>query len=437
MIFIRAKRLFHNSRYYLMSTATLLILAACASSTPAPVDTDDSHGILIFGDSGYDLNYVGKGDYEEKYTEEEFVAAERKKWIKDKRPIEEFEPRPHAVSPASGGVMPLSTMWRISESMQKYCADTLSCELGVMLGDNIYPAGATLGLDGVDDAIRFKDLLGDPFGNLVEQPTGYLTYVTLGNHDFQTSRAGGFAEIEYLENHDGFYMDGPFYSVKPPAANGEIELFIFETTMLVETVPVLESDLNADGTEVNSDTYEVSKYHVKPLTEAEKNMSAWLAEALEASTAKWKIVVAHHPIWSGSGSKFEQARVLRQRLLPAICKYADIYLAGHDHTLEIHTDDCSAALGEATERPLVQIVSGAAAKQRPINSNFIRQQELKYPQLDTVWAVGLTSGFTHMQIEGDKATISMMTIPDMEGSDYTVVYEYEFYRRSHLVSKDE
>jgi hypothetical protein len=66
-------------------------------------------------------------------------------------------------------------------------------------------------------------------------------------------------------------------------------------------------------------------------------MASWLEEALRTSTARWKFVVGHHPIWSSSGSKFEQGRALREMILPAMCRYADAYLVGHDHTLEIHT----------------------------------------------------------------------------------------------------
>ena len=143
-------------------------------------------------------------------------------------------------------------------------------------------------------------------------------------------------------------------------------------------------------------------------------------------------MVAHHPIWSSSGSKFEQARALRELILPALCRYADAYIVGHDHTLEIHTDDCSRALGKTTQKPLVQVVSGAAAKQRPIHTSFMKHQDAKYPEHKTLHAEGLLWGFMHMEIGSDAAHVMVLSIPDEGGSDVSVDFEYEFERRSHL-----
>jgi hypothetical protein len=287
----------------------------------------------------------------------------------------------------------------VAAAMKHYCANVSRCDFGVMLGDNVYPSGATFGADGKDDAGRFKHTLSDPFGNLVKSPDSYLTYVTLGNHDWETSRAGAFAQIEFLQNTDGFYIDAPYYTVKPPAGNGDIELFIIDTNMILASTTVYEDYLNDDGSEAVTDEIDLPDDHTKPMTDAEKAQPQWLEAALQASTAKWKFVIAHHPIWSSSGSKFEQARVLRDMILPAMCRYADGYLVGHEHTLEIHTDSCAAALGEATAEPLVQIVSGAAAKQRPLHTTF------------------------------------MQPVPDDGTSDISVNHVYKFNRRSHLNSE--
>ena len=202
--------------------------------------------------------------------------------------------------------------------------------------------------------------------------------------------------------------------------------------MLLASVPVFADYLNDDGSEATTKIVEPRNYFVLPLTDAEKNMPNWLETALRNSTAKWKFVIAHHPIWSSSGSKFEQARVLRNLILPAMCRYADAYLVGHDHTLEIHTDNCQAALGAPTAKPLVQIVSGAAAKQRPVHTSFMRHQEKKYPEHKTVWAEGLLWGFAHMWVDGETAKVTLLSVPDDGSSDTSVNFEYQFERRSHL-----
>jgi hypothetical protein len=414
------------------------LLNACASAPQSPVATAEPAsnadelkvGILIFGDSGYHLMYPDQDDFVDLYTTEEYLQSERDGWLEDKRPAAEFEPGPHAISPVTGKTVPASGMDGVSAAMRDFCGDSAECDFGVMLGDNIYPSGATLGADGKDDAQRFYDNLTNPYGNLVTGKPDYTVYATLGNHDWETSRAGGFAQIEFLEASEDFYMDGPFYKVKPPAGNGEVELFVIDTSMMLAATTVYEDYLADDASEVVTENVWVPNYFVEPLTDAERNMAAWLEESLKNSDAKWKIVLAHHPIWSSSGSKFEQGRALRSLILPAMCRYADAFLVGHDHTLEIHTDDCSAALGQATPEPLSQIVSGAASKQRPVNTNFIKQQELKYPELNTLYAKGLLWGFAHMQIEGDIARVQLLSIPDDGSPEWTLDYEYEFKRRS-------
>ncbi|HNP34783.1 MAG TPA: metallophosphoesterase [Woeseiaceae bacterium] len=421
------------TRVTLLCLLSLGALSACTNqaTTPQGETADDFRtGILIFGDSGNHPNYPDQDDFEDLFTKEQYLESEWQEWLEDRRPPDEFKARPFMESPVTGGVVPASGMQDVAKAMSDYCNHTAVCDFGILVGDNIYPSGATLGADGVDDAQRFRDMLEIPFGNMVRSPTSYKTYVTLGNHDWETSRAGGFAQIEYLEQEPGFYMDGPYYSVRPAGTNGDVELFIIDTSMLLASVPVREDTLNEDGSEGSLGNIEVPDYHVQPLTGAEKSQPQWLEEALKKSTARWKFVVAHHPIWSSSGSKFEQARVLRELLLPAMCRYADAYIVGHEHTLEIHTDSCAETLGSPTQKPLVEILSGAASKQRPLNTNFMRHQNEKYPEHKSVFAQGMVWGFSYLALEGDKAQLTMMSVPDEGGSDITNVFEYEFSRRS-------
>jgi len=422
----------NHSAFFLI---TSLALSGCFADPPGEIETDRQINVLMFGDSGYDLNYLDEDDPEDMFTAEEYYQSELDDWIEDKRPLDEFEARPSSISPDTGMTVSATGMNAVAAAMKHYCANVSRCDFGVMLGDNIYPDGATIGADGFDDADRFKHMFSDPFGDLVTDPESYLTYVTLGNHDWNTSREGAFAQIEFLRQHDGFYIDGPYYAVKPPAGNGDIELFIIDTNMILASTTVYEDELNDDGSEAVTDEIDLPDDHTKPMTDAEKAQPQWLEAALQTSTAKWKFVIAHHPIWSSSGSKFEQARALRQMILPAMCRYADGYFVGHEHTLEIHTDNCAAALGEATAEPLVQIVSGAAAKQRPIHTTFMQHQDRKYPEHKTVMAEGLLWGFAHMTIEDDTASVTMMSVPDDGSSDISVNHVYKFKRRSHLNSE--
>lgn len=420
------------ARITFLASLLAFSLVACSSSDQLDVTENKSVGILIFGDSGYHLGYPDQDDYDDLFTDEGFEQHEWDDWVEDKRPQDEFEARPTSISPVTGKTVPASGMAAISTAMKQYCSELATCDFGMMLGDNIYPSGATLGADGFDDADRFRHMFSEPFGDIVKEPASYLTYSTLGNHDWETSREGGFAQIEFLKQAPEFYIDGPYYTVKPPAGDGDIELFIVDTSMILASTTVYEDFLNDDGSEATTDEIDLPDYNVEPLTEQEKLQPQWLEAALAASTAKWKFVVAHHPIWSSSGSKFEQAKVLRELLLPAMCRYADAYVVGHDHTLEIHTDDCSVALGEATAKPLVQIVSGAAAKQRPTHTTFMQYQDANYAEHKTIMAEGLLWGFAHMTLNGDNAEVTMMTVPDDGSADISTSYVYEFTRRSHL-----
>ena len=98
----------------------------------------------------------------------------------------------------------------------------------------------------------------------------------------------------------------------------------------------------------------------------------------------------------------------------------------------MHTDNCEAALGTPAAKPLVQILSGAAAKQRPTNTSFRAHQQRKYPELDTVWVLGLVWGFAHMTLDGNIANVTFLSVPDEGGSETSVEFEYQFERRSHL-----
>ena len=167
-----------------------------------------------------------------------------------------------------------------------------------------------------------------------------------------------------------------------------------------------------------------------PQNEAERNMVQWLEASLASSKARWKIVIGHHPLWSTAGSKFQQARSLRRLILPALCRYADLYLAGHEHTLEVHTDDCTEALPGSDVTPLPQVVSGSASKMRPTNSAFIRQQLKAHPELHTLFARGLDLGLRACDIRRRPRDRADDRDAARRSGTAQVTYEHSFTRRS-------
>jgi tartrate-resistant acid phosphatase type 5 len=405
--------------------------AMIPAPAPAPENSPPpgEWGLLIFGDHGYDLRYLERDDYEPPLDRDGFVAKEREEWLEDKRPPGEFEP-PAATKHPNGGWVPATGMRPVASAMTQHCLGAARCDFAVMLGDNIYPKGATRGADGHDDATRFERVFRQPFGAWQAWSPDFRIYVTLGNHDWKTSREAAMDQVAWLERTPPFYTDGIVYRVKPPAARGEAELFVIDTSVLLAGHDVYEDALGDDGRERVPTELETPDPWTRPANAAERDMVAWLERSLAESTARWKIVVAHHPLWSSAGSKYEQAKVLRRLIMPALCRYADLYLAGHDHTLELHHDDCREALPGERVAPLPNVVSGAASKQRALNTSFMRHQAQKYPQLRTDWARGLVWGFAHLEVSGDAATLTFVETPDDGSGKAATVYVTRLERRT-------
>ena len=68
-------------------------------------------------------------------------------------------------------------------------------------------------------------------------------------------------------------------------------------------------------------------------TEDVPKQLAWFKAALEASKADWKIVIGHHPIYSGGGHGDTQELI--ESILPLLHEHkVPAYFNGHDHDLQ-------------------------------------------------------------------------------------------------------
>jgi 3',5'-cyclic AMP phosphodiesterase CpdA len=391
--------------------AVVLGSAACTVPPRPPQAAAASITFIAIGDTGYHLDYLDPEDYEPPLSQAEFLARERADWVEDNLPADGFIPPPSQVLASNGGVVAASGLAPVARALQTWCASR-PCDFATMLGDNVYPDGATAGADGRDDVERFRKLFVEPYGPLARLSPDFRMYVTLGNHDWRTSLAGVNSQLSFHENTTPFYMDGLVYRVRPPAAQGAVELFVIDTEMLLATRSVPETAVAADGSGRLLEELEAPKPWTREQVAKTPDIVAWLDAALASSTARWKIVMGHHPLWSTAGSKFAQAAALRELILPTLCRQADLYLAGHEHTLELHVDDCTRAVPGAGLPPLLQVVSGAGAKQRPHHPAFSAWQQASNPQLKTLYAKGMVWGFASVQLHGDQIEVRLVSTPN-------------------------
>lgn len=209
--------------------------------------------------------------------------------------------------------------YRVVQGMARVC-EQLSCDLGLMLGDVVYPGGKPL--TGADDPL-LDDVFGKPFTPL-RSIAGFRLYSVMGNHDVL---AGIDAERGYAERDSLWELPGLSFPV--PGLPDWLHVFgLF-------TPPVYKLD-KADPGDPLSDWQ-------TPLEQAESYLC-------DPQRLGWKILFGHHPIHSTAHGSAER---MVARLLPVIERCGvQLYLAGHAHQQEhIHTDVVEQFIQGASSSP--------------------------------------------------------------------------------------
>jgi len=215
---------------------------------------------------------------------------------------------------------------REAEALGRVAAD-FNARFIISTGDNFYPRGVT----SVSDP-NWKTLFED-----VYTATSLMVpwYAVFGNHDHRGSTA---AQIAYSKTSDRWRLTAAFYKHSERIADGiDADFFFLDTTPL----------------------YQTSHWPWK-LWPFENEQYAWLKRELAASTADWKIVVGHHPVFSGG--EHGNTSVLIKNLKPLFEKYGvDAYFNGHDHALEhIVKDDVNYfTVGAGAEGSLTRAIEGS------------------------------------------------------------------------------
>ncbi len=204
---------------------------------------------------------------------------------------------------------------RHGEFYQKAVAEQLgNASVGVnasfiiSTGDNIYPNGV---------ASEFDPSWQTAFENVyTAQATHVPWYVVLGNHDYRTNPD---AEVAYTKISARWKMPARYFNIKKTIAGDtakKVEFFFIDTSPY-QTAYYKEDD-----------------YAAKVVTADTAAQKLWLQNALKASTATWKFVVGHHPLYSVGGRK-GKTQDMENGFKAIFEQYkVDAYLCGHEHHLE-------------------------------------------------------------------------------------------------------
>lgn len=212
-------------------------------------------------------------------------------------------------------------------------AMTIESDFTICVGDNFYPNGVQSTTDH-----QWISSFENVYTNIGLHSNWY---VALGNHDY---RGNVQAQIDYSKVSRRWHMPEKYYSETFSLENGEKVLML-----VMDTNPYIRS------------------YH-KPGTDMFANITAqdtlaqtkWLNESLKNADAsvKWKIVVGHHPLYSGGKRKTNSDTIdFARRFANLFDKYkVDAYICGHEHDLQIIKPE---------GRYTTQFLSGAGSEVRP------------------------------------------------------------------------
>jgi tartrate-resistant acid phosphatase type 5 len=194
---------------------------------------------------------------------------------------------------------------KVANEMGK-TAKQMSCNFVISTGDNFYEDG----VKSVTDP-QWKT----SFEKIYAAPSLMIPwYVVLGNHDY---RGNPQAQVEYSKTSTRWIMPARYFTVTKNIDDSTRVQFFF-----LDSTPFVESYRKKNNYTANVSTADT------------KAQVRWLDSSLAASTAQWKLVVAHHPVYSAS-PKHGNTMELIQEVKPLLEKYhVQAFINGHDHDLQ-------------------------------------------------------------------------------------------------------
>ncbi|MBC7485824.1 MAG: metallophosphoesterase [Cytophagaceae bacterium] len=193
---------------------------------------------------------------------------------------------------------------------QKEVAEQMN-EIGKMIhpnfiistGDNFYPNGV--------GSVYDKQWLSSFENIYTGKHLQCKWYAVLGNHDY---RGTPQAELDYSKKSLRWTMPDRYYTLTQKIDDSTSVRFIF-----LDSNPLVIKNHNYYSDMALQDTVQQLK---------------WLDSVLVHAKEKWKIVIAHHPVYSSNPRHGNSARLITL-LRPKLEKYGvQLYLSGHDHDLQ-------------------------------------------------------------------------------------------------------
>jgi 3',5'-cyclic AMP phosphodiesterase CpdA len=216
----------------------------------------------------------------------------------------------------------------LADAMQE-AAKMVEPEFIISTGDNFYPNGVA----SASDPYWISSFENVYRGDLLFVPW----YVVLGNHDY---RGNPQAQIDYSQISRRWTMPARYFAKD----------FVLDDDSSVARFVFLDSNPLED------DYYTEEKYREAVSGQDTATQLLWMNEALASPLPTWKIVVGHHPLYTG-GKRAEEPNFQRGHLERHLEKHrVHAYFAGHEHDLQHNR-----AEGKFTDH----FVSGAGSEVRP------------------------------------------------------------------------
>lgn len=234
-----------------------------------------------------------------------------------------------------------SHQYGVAKAVEDVCTAN-PCDFALYVGDNVYDSG----VDGIDDS-QWQTKFELPYKNL-----DFPFYAVLGNHDYGGAGAGfeedsAQAQVDYTASSDKWKMPSHYYA----HAQSNVTFF---------------------GLDTNAITWNKG--------EAQES---WLPDAMAAATTPWKIVFGHHTYASNGPHGTDDTENFSTFFENYVCGKADVYLNGHDHSLQWLEPQCGTEI----------LISGAAGKKSAVG----------YGNVESYFEAAKT-GFLWVELSGDTFT---------------------------------